>query len=205
MRRGCTFIVSPTTSISTPTCLSPRPWPMSSTSRCPRWTPSGRSPIRRASARSASSSSSVGAGFDFLLAVLLEDRQQLALADVHGAPLRPQVARLVAGGPGVGDKHVEDVVAVATLLADLDRRNPQALGEDVPRVGVVAARRPGRRRPPCVPCSPPRRPARPRRRPACTCTSRRCDCRRRWGRCGGPRRRGEGRPRSRRRPLSSPG
>ena len=83
-------------------------------------------------------------GLHRLLAVLVDQPQDLALADPRRLGLGLQVADDVAGRAGVRRDHAHDVAEVAAPVPDPDRRDPQPLAEvvargDVERAGDAAA------------------------------------------------------------------
>ncbi|MCY1498485.1 hypothetical protein D9M68_324710 [compost metagenome] len=80
------------------------------------------------------------AGAHLLHAVLVEQVQQVALADLAGAVLGVEIALLVGAGAHVGEHEVDHVLAALALFPQLDRRDAQAFGVDLPGVGVVAGR-----------------------------------------------------------------
>ncbi len=71
-----------------------------------------------------------------LFAVLVQERDQVALAHLHRAELGVEVTLLVAPGAPVGQDHVQDVIALDALVDDLHRRDTQALGEDLLASGL---------------------------------------------------------------------
>ncbi len=73
-----------------------------------------------------------------LESVLLEQRQQAALADGAGSHLGAHVV-LHDIEANVGEDQVPDVLAQLAALVDLDRRDAQRLLPDLGRVRVVAA------------------------------------------------------------------
>ena len=82
----------------------------------------------------------VDAGIDRRLAVFVEQRDQAAFANLAGADQGAEVTLLVAPRPHVGEDHVEHVVARLAAVPDLHRRDAQAFGVDLGRVGIVAGR-----------------------------------------------------------------
>ncbi|MNN19825.1 hypothetical protein D3C81_1330800 [compost metagenome] len=80
------------------------------------------------------------AGAHLLHAVLVEQVQQVALADLAGAVLGVEIALLVGAGAHVGEHEVDHVLAALALFPQLDRRDAQAFGVDLLGVRVVAGR-----------------------------------------------------------------
>ena len=80
------------------------------------------------------------AGPNLVAPVLADERLEVQRADVHRPELGAEVTGLIPACAGIDQEEVEDVAALAAGVVDLDGRDPQALGEDLASVGVVAAR-----------------------------------------------------------------
>ena len=80
------------------------------------------------------------ASLDRCLAVTLQQGPQALLSQRDGAQLRVHVAALVFARTEVGQDHVQDVMAHLPPVHQPYRRDPQPLGKDLFRIGVVTAR-----------------------------------------------------------------
>ena len=81
----------------------------------------------------------VQAGLHYVHAVLVQQRNQVALADLHRAELRSQIAFPVAARTHVGQQQIDYILALAAPFVQFDRWNAQAFGVQLFRVRVVAS------------------------------------------------------------------
>ena len=76
---------------------------------------------------------------DRLAAIVLDQREQTALAHARRADHRPQIAHEVVRVAHVGRDHLQHVVAQLAGVVELERRDPQPLLPDLGRARVVGA------------------------------------------------------------------
>ena len=77
---------------------------------------------------------------DGVLAVLVGEPDDLALAHAGGLGLGAHVTHVGGGGSGVGDDELRDVLTELTLVPELHRDHPEALAEVLSRIDVEGSR-----------------------------------------------------------------